>query len=173
MTSAVGILLLFAGGIGLHSTYQTGLVLAGLALLGTEAHGEEASSPRHPCRRHRPTCKDGARDGRAGAPDRCSRGPPLRPPEPSPRISQSECQPSASVKDQVTPERLASPGTRHSPVGPPGTRTPNLRIKSLVQTRTSELCRASEPCVRVSVLPIDSRCFPFHRGDETGGAAVP
>ena len=42
MTSAVGILLLFAGGIGLHSTYQTGLVLAGLALLGTEAHGEEA-----------------------------------------------------------------------------------------------------------------------------------
>ncbi|MGZ5212264.1 MAG: hypothetical protein ACXWDU_01910 [Actinomycetota bacterium] len=33
-TSAVGMALLFMGGIGLHSTYQTGLVLAGLMLLG-------------------------------------------------------------------------------------------------------------------------------------------
>ena len=33
-TSAIGMALLFMGGIGLHSTYQTGLVLAGLALLG-------------------------------------------------------------------------------------------------------------------------------------------
>lgn len=45
VTSAVGILLLFAGGIGLHSTYQTALVLAGLALLGMGEHGEEAPSP--------------------------------------------------------------------------------------------------------------------------------
>lgn len=42
ITSAVGILLLFAGGIGLHSTYQTGLVLVGLTLLGAGARGEEA-----------------------------------------------------------------------------------------------------------------------------------
>lgn len=42
ITSAVGILLLFTGGIGLHSTYQTGLVVAGLALLGAGARGEEA-----------------------------------------------------------------------------------------------------------------------------------
>lgn len=33
-TSAVGIALLFMGGIGLHSTYQSGLVLAGFASLG-------------------------------------------------------------------------------------------------------------------------------------------
>jgi hypothetical protein len=33
-TTALGIALLFMGGIGLHSTYQTGLVLAGLMLLG-------------------------------------------------------------------------------------------------------------------------------------------
>jgi len=34
---AVALALLFAGGIGLHSTYQTGLVIAGLALLGSAA----------------------------------------------------------------------------------------------------------------------------------------
>lgn len=32
---AIGVALLFTGGIGLHSTYQTGLVIAGLALLGS------------------------------------------------------------------------------------------------------------------------------------------
>jgi hypothetical protein len=34
---AIALALLFAGGIGLHSTYQTGLVIAGLALLGSAA----------------------------------------------------------------------------------------------------------------------------------------
>src|SRR5512132_4071453 len=45
-------------------------------------------------------------------------------PEPMSWISRN------SVKDQVTPERPASPGTRHFGRGPPGIRTPNLRIKS-------------------------------------------
>ena len=41
-TSAIGLALLFMGGIGLHSTYQTGLVLAGLALLGAADPSDRA-----------------------------------------------------------------------------------------------------------------------------------
>jgi hypothetical protein len=42
---ASAIALLFMGGIGLHSTYQTGLVLAGLALLGMARIDQPASIP--------------------------------------------------------------------------------------------------------------------------------
>jgi len=54
--------------------------------------------------------------------------------------------------------------------GPPGTRTPNLRIKSLVRTCRSERCNASDLRVFVSLLPIVSHRFPFLHGDETGTA---
>lgn len=47
--SAVGVVLLVAGGIGSHSTYQTGLVLAGLVLLGLgERTGAVRASAREP-----------------------------------------------------------------------------------------------------------------------------
>ena len=51
--------------------------------------------------------------------------------------------------------------------GPPGIRTPNLRIKSLVRRCRSERCTASDLRVCVSVLPIVSQRFPFLHGDET------
>lgn len=41
---AIALALLFAGGIALHSTYQTGLVIAGLALLGSEAERSTAAA---------------------------------------------------------------------------------------------------------------------------------
>lgn len=44
---AIALALLFAGGIALHSTYQTGLVIAGLALLGTTG-GRGRSRPGRP-----------------------------------------------------------------------------------------------------------------------------
>jgi hypothetical protein len=43
-TSALGLALVLMGGIGLHSTYQTGLVLAGFALLGTADRSPGAPS---------------------------------------------------------------------------------------------------------------------------------
>jgi len=52
--------------------------------------------------------------------------------------------------------------------GPPGIRTPNLRIKSLVKECWSESCTASELVVCVSTHPVVSQRFPFHHGDETG-----
>ena len=52
--------------------------------------------------------------------------------------------------------------------GPPGIRTPNLRIKSPVRTCWSEGGVGSELRVCVSVVPIVSQCFPFLHGDETG-----
>ena len=52
--------------------------------------------------------------------------------------------------------------------GPPGIRTPNLRIKSLVEECWSEPWTSSELAVFVSTHPIVSRCFPFLHGDETG-----
>ena len=52
--------------------------------------------------------------------------------------------------------------------GPPGTRTPNLRIKSLVEECWSDTCATYEQHVCVSVLPIVSHRFPFLHGDETG-----
>jgi hypothetical protein len=56
------------------------------------------------------------------------------------------------------------------PCGPPGIRTPNLRIKSLVRTSRSESCRAAEQPVCFSAVPIVSQRFPFFHGDETGDA---
>ena len=52
--------------------------------------------------------------------------------------------------------------------GPPGIRTPNLRIKSLVEECWSEDWMSSELAVCVSTHPIVSRRFPFHHGDGTG-----
>jgi hypothetical protein len=52
--------------------------------------------------------------------------------------------------------------------GPPGIRTPNLRIKSPVEACRSEACLGSELRVSVSVLPVVSLCFPVLHGDEMG-----
>jgi hypothetical protein len=52
--------------------------------------------------------------------------------------------------------------------GPPGTRTPNLRIKSLVQRCRPEPREAIHLLVCVSVVPIVSHLFPFLHGDRTG-----
>jgi hypothetical protein len=52
--------------------------------------------------------------------------------------------------------------------GPPGTRTPNLRIKSLIRRCRSEPWKASELHIFVAVLPIVTRSFPLLHGDETG-----
>ena len=52
--------------------------------------------------------------------------------------------------------------------GPPGTRTRNLRIKSLVRRCSSAPCEPRELRLCVSVVPIVSRCFPFHHGEDTG-----
>ena len=52
--------------------------------------------------------------------------------------------------------------------GPPGIRTPNLRIKSLVRSSRSESRGAREQPNCVSVLPIVSHRFPFLHGDEAG-----
>ncbi len=52
--------------------------------------------------------------------------------------------------------------------GPPGIRTPNLRIKSPVRRCGSEGCTTSELRVCVPVVPIVSHRFPFLHGDETG-----
>jgi hypothetical protein len=73
-----------------------------------------------------------------------------------------------SVKDQVTSERPGSPEAWTLLGGPPGTRTPNLRINSPVRTCRSARWMSSELRVCVSVVPIASRCFPFLHGDETG-----
>ncbi len=43
-TLALGMALVFIGGIGLHSTYQTGLVLAGFAVLGAAEGSDRAGS---------------------------------------------------------------------------------------------------------------------------------
>jgi hypothetical protein len=59
-------------------------------------------------------------------------------------------------------------GRGHFAGGPPGIRTPNLRIKSPVQKCWSKPWMSSELAVCVSTHPIVSRRFPFHHGDETG-----
>jgi hypothetical protein len=69
---------------------------------------------------------------------------------------------------KVTPERASITRNTTLPCGPPGIRTPNLRIKSLVRTCRSERCVWPGLRVCVSVLPIVSCCFPFLHGDETG-----
>jgi len=63
---------------------------------------------------------------------------------------------------------VAPPDPLHLVGGPPGIRTPNLRIKSLVRSCRSERRGAREQPICVSVLPIVSRRFPFLHGDETG-----
>jgi hypothetical protein len=50
----------------------------------------------------------------------------------------------------------------------PGTRTPNLRIKSPIGTRRSEPPRSSEQPVCLSVLPVVSHRFPFLHGMRRG-----
>jgi hypothetical protein len=80
------------------------------------------------------------------------------------------CHPSAGA---VSPSSRSRCVTRQaesstSAGGPPGIRTPNLRIKSPVRMCSSEGCTASELRVCVSALLVSSRCFPFLRGDETG-----
>jgi hypothetical protein len=52
--------------------------------------------------------------------------------------------------------------------GPPGIRTPNLRIKSLVQRCRPQPREAIHLLVCVSVVPIVSHLFPFLHGDRTG-----
>ena len=52
--------------------------------------------------------------------------------------------------------------------GPPGIRTPNLRIKSLVEECWSEACEDADLRFCVSRHPIASHRFPFLHGDETG-----
>ena len=53
----------------------------------------------------------------------------------------------------MTPFCPASPGARHLPGGPPGTRTPNLRIKSLVRT-------AGDKAARSLSWAFASQCYP-------------
>jgi len=88
----------------------------------------------------------------------------------------------SASRDEVASEKVCrgSAGRREAPRarltdrlpavsgGPPGIRTPNLRIKSLVPRCWSERCTASDLRVCVSVLPIVSQRFPFLHGDETG-----
>ncbi len=52
--------------------------------------------------------------------------------------------------------------------GPPGIRTPNLRMKSLVRRCRSAGRNGSELGVCVSLLLVVSHRFPFLHGDETG-----
>jgi hypothetical protein len=67
-----------------------------------------------------------------------------------------------------TSDRGATRPNERAGGGPPGTRTPNLRIKSLVRTCRSQSCAAFELRVCVSVLPIVSQLFPSLHGDLTG-----
>ena len=55
--------------------------------------------------------------------------------------------------------------------GPPGTRTPNLRIKSPMRTCRSERFHAHLAGSLLSPLPISSHRFPFFHGDKTGPGA--
>jgi hypothetical protein len=52
--------------------------------------------------------------------------------------------------------------------GPPGIRTPNLRIKSLVEECWLGACGAADLRSCVSIHPVVSHRFPFLHGDETG-----
>jgi CheY-like chemotaxis protein len=74
----------------------------------------------------------------------------------------------ASGLDQNHESRQAGHPPAGLTSGPPGTRTRNLRIKSLVRTCRSERRLALEKRVCVSLVPIVSHRFPFLHGDETG-----
>ena len=74
-----------------------------------------------------------------------------------PRISES----SVGRSDEPSPyQRVCR--------GPPGTRTPNLRIKSPARTCRSRSWTGSEQPVCVCGVPIVSHHFPFRHGNETG-----
>jgi hypothetical protein len=73
----------------------------------------------------------------------------------------------------VSPVRRGQGVTHHAGpntpfCGPPGIRTPNLRIKSLLETCRSKGWIAFELRVCVSSHPIVPHRFPFLHGDETG-----